>query len=437
MRVEVAQRRQPDRDVAEQLGARAAGAAGERAARTRGPARRRRSARRRRAPSPARGSPRRRSRPRRRASPSASRGAPDLRGRSPTATAAGVALVHEARARSPSARRGRRARPPRAPPPRRRPPSRQAGVAQPVAVEQPRDVRRGSSQPPPAPSARAITAAASSGRQSAKLRDRAGRRLAPGAVARGVAERARGVLGERVDAASGGRARRSCAPALAVGHEHASAPRPRAGSARRPARSPSATSAASVTSGGTKIAMIASTTPDAADRLDRAAEVLGAGGRDHVDRVADDGLGGQEAAQPRAQARRQLGDLAGRLASHASAHRIPGPPALVTIATRLPRGADCDDSSAATSNSSPSVSVRITPAWRNSASTVTSEAASSAPGVRRGRARAGRRAAALDRDDRLGAPDPPRDPRELARVAERLEVHEDHVGVRRPAPSTG
>ncbi len=58
---------------------------------------------------------------------------------------------------------------------------------------------------------------------------------------------------------------------------------------------------------------------------------------------------------------------------------MPGPPALVTIATRRPAGAGWVASSLATSNSSLSVSVRITPAWRNSASTVTSEAASSAP----------------------------------------------------------
>jgi hypothetical protein len=66
-------------------------------------------------------------------------------------------------------------------------------------------------------------------------------------------------------------------------------------------------------------------------------------------------------------------------ASQASAHMIPGPPALVTIPTRRPLGAGWLASRAATSNSSARVSVRITPAWRNSASTVTSEAASSAP----------------------------------------------------------
>jgi len=49
-------------------------------------------------------------------------------------------------------------------------------------------------------------------------------------------------------------------------------------------------------------------------------------------------------------------------ASHASAHAIPGPPAFVTTPTRLPRGSGWPASSAATSNSSPTVPVRITPA---------------------------------------------------------------------------
>jgi hypothetical protein len=58
---------------------------------------------------------------------------------------------------------------------------------------------------------------------------------------------------------------------------------------------------------------------------------------------------------------------------------IPGPPALVTIPTRRPAGTGWLASSEATANSSPKLSVRITPACWNRASTVTSEAASSAP----------------------------------------------------------
>ncbi len=66
-------------------------------------------------------------------------------------------------------------------------------------------------------------------------------------------------------------------------------------------------------------------------------------------------------------------------ASHASAQEIPGPPAFVTMPIRFPAGSGWPASRAATSNSSPTVAVRITPAWRNSASTVESDAASSAP----------------------------------------------------------
>jgi len=57
---------------------------------------------------------------------------------------------------------------------------------------------------------------------------------------------------------------------------------------------------------------------------------------------------------------------------------MPGPPALVTMATRGPAGRGWFASSAAMSNMSSSVSARITPAWRNSASTATSLAARAA-----------------------------------------------------------
>ena len=60
--------------------------------------------------------------------------------------------------------------------------------------------------------------------------------------------------------------------------------------------------------------------------------------------------------------------------SSASAARIPGPPALVSTATLLPRGSPWLDSSVATSNSSSRVSVRITPVCRNSAATAVSPA---------------------------------------------------------------
>ena len=58
---------------------------------------------------------------------------------------------------------------------------------------------------------------------------------------------------------------------------------------------------------------------------------------------------------------------------------IPGPPALVRIATRGPPGSGWLASSEATSSISARLSVRITPACWKRASTVTSEAASIAP----------------------------------------------------------
>ncbi len=58
---------------------------------------------------------------------------------------------------------------------------------------------------------------------------------------------------------------------------------------------------------------------------------------------------------------------------------IAGPPALVTIPTRCPPGSGWVESSEATSSSSDSVSARITPHCSKRASTVRSDAASSAP----------------------------------------------------------
>ncbi len=65
-------------------------------------------------------------------------------------------------------------------------------------------------------------------------------------------------------------------------------------------------------------------------------------------------------------------------ASHASAHRIPSPPALVRIATPGPRGSGLLERRAATSTSSSKVPHRMTPAWRNSADTAASDPARAA-----------------------------------------------------------
>ena len=50
-------------------------------------------------------------------------------------------------------------------------------------------------------------------------------------------------------------------------------------------------------------------------------------------------------------------------ATQASAARMPGPPALVTIATRLPFGNGCASRQVAISNISSMVPARITPDW--------------------------------------------------------------------------
>jgi len=65
-------------------------------------------------------------------------------------------------------------------------------------------------------------------------------------------------------------------------------------------------------------------------------------------------------------------------ASQASAHRIAGPPAFVTMPTRRPRGNGWLPRAAARSNISSSVSARMTPVSRNRASTATSFAARAA-----------------------------------------------------------
>ena len=93
------------------------------------------------------------------------------------------------------------------------------------------------------------------------------------------------------------------------------------------------------------------------------------------------------------------------------------------------------ESSAAASTSSSSVRARSTPAWWKSAST-RGLGAGERGGVRARRARAGGGRPGLEGEDRLAARDPPRDARELARVAERLEVEQHEVGRRRRPPTT-
>ena len=114
-------------------------------------------------------------------------------------------------------------------------------------------------------------------------------------------------------------------------------------------------------------------------------------------------------------------------ASHASAQRMPSPPAFVRTATPARRGRGCVEKSVATSISSSSDPARITPAWRKSASTAASEPASAAVCELAAR-RPARRGAALQGEDGLAPRDPPGEPAEPARIAERLDVEQDRLG---------
>ena len=141
---------------------------------------------------------------------------------------------------------------------------------------------------------------------------------------------------------------------------------------------PSATSSARVISGGTKIATTASMPSSAA-----ISSIVARKSSSPAPAIMSIGFAVPASAGSRAASvARVRGSSTGTrrpAASHASAQEIPGPPALVMIATRSPRGSGWPANSDATSNSSATVATRMTPACWNSASTVASEAASSAP----------------------------------------------------------
>src|ERR1019366_4385316 len=114
-------------------------------------------------------------------------------------------------------------------------------------------------------------------------------------------------------------------------------------------------------------------------------------------------------------------------ASQASATKMPGPPTLVSTATRRPAGTGCDDITAATSNISSRVSARITPALVHQALAPRL----SGPHSRsvRGRCPApGTGTAEFHYHDRLVPGDAPGDPGEPARIRHRLQVGQDEAG---------
>ena len=153
--------------------------------------------------------------------------------------------------------------------------------------------------------------------------------------------------------------------------------------------------------------MIASATPASADVSIARRKSSALGGGDHVDRVrSPTPPAGRNARQARAQPRGEARRPRGRPPRRRRLHRIPGPPALVTIATRLPRGArlrrqqrrDVEQlGERVGADHAGLAEQRVDGDVRGGQQRA---------GVRRGRARAGGRAAALDRDDRLACARP-------------------------------
>ena len=113
------------------------------------------------------------------------------------------------------------------------------------------------------------------------------------------------------------------------------------------------------------------------ERRDGLAIVVWACRGDHIHRIAQAGLRRQACCEWAFVASDNSGTIRPP-ASQVSAQRMPGPPALVRIATRRPFGSGWLPRAAARSNISASVSARITPVWRKRASTATSLAASAA-----------------------------------------------------------
>ena len=182
-----------------------------------------------------------------------------------------------------------------------------------------------------------------------------------------------------------------------------------------------------------KITSRLSTCSSASSRRVRSLVLLGRRRRQHVDGIADAGRRRQELVADRSRVASLRAASSSPCASQASAARIAGPPALDRIATRGPAGSGWCASSAATSNSSSSVAVRMTPACAEQR-VDDHVARGQRAGVRRGRSRARPRSAGLDGDDRLLLGDAAGDLREPARITEALEVQQDDVGSRIVGP---
>ena len=233
--------------------------------------------------------------------------------------------------------------------------------------------------------------------------------------------------------ANDGTVRRALAPAQALGHarlaEEARDDRDVPAASAATAAIASATSSARVTSGGVKITSRASTSGSSRSTRSVRSKSPARRAGDEVDRIAHRRVVGDEAPQLFLGRVARAPGLSSPAPTHASAARIPGPPAFDTIATASAPGkrlvrehhrrreqvferVDADHAGLAEECVDCDVGRR------------------ERRGVRRRGATAGERSPALHRDDRLRPRNAARETRELARVPERLEVQEDHVGAR-------
>ena len=172
----------------------------------------------------------------------------------------------------------------------------------------------------------------------------------------------------------------------------------------------------------------------AGERLDRLPVVVGRRRGDHVDRVRRGRLARADAVPAGAGSWSAAGRPSARPPRRRRRRRCRGRPRWSRRRCGCLVGSGWPASSAATSNSSPTVAVRITPACRNRASTVASEAASSAPVCEVAAREPAAERPLLTAMTGLLRGDPPGDLPEPARVAERLQVQADHVGLRRRSP---
>ena len=158
--------------------------------------------------------------------------------------------------------------------------------------------------------------------------------------------------------------------------------------------------------------------------------VLRRRGGDHVDRIADARRGAEERPAALRPSSETKAGSSRPCASHASAARIPGPPALVTIPTRRPAGTGwCDKQHRDVEELLERFGADHARPGGSSASTTWSDSAS-APVCDEAAREPARERPVLTATIGLLPRDAARDLREADRVSEALEVEQDHVGAR-------